>query len=285
MQNQQVGSTVNPMQVRQIIAVTASWIHVLGSDRSHYLLPAVPQSYSHEHAYADSVFLKSLGISTLGAAVLVLTNDLALESGLAADENPHSTQTTSIGWCLPQEVGNGRLMQILPSSWLPRITNREQFLEVLILDTWFRRPGRREVIFKQSGRDIQSFFLPSGRKNDSPQASTIWPAYQKDVYNGLGWAKIQSALKAKLTSLNLASLEKASDDLPRIGADNEILRTIWSDIMVNKVSFDQTLSAVREQIFGRVGYTNEERTIQVRADRVRVLRGAGAGRPLGSGCG
>lgn len=286
MQTQQAGNTVNPVKVRQVIAVTANWIHVLGSDQSHYLLPAVPQSYSHEHAYADSVFLKSLGISTLDAAALVFSSDLAVEARLATEDNPHSTQTSPIGWRLPQETGSSRLLQVLPSSWLSRIANRNQFLEVLILDTWLRRPGRREILFKQSGREIQAFFLPSGTPNDLQKSPAVQVGYhQKDVYNGLRWAQIQSVLKAKLMSLSLANLEQALDQLPRIGTENEVLRAIWSEIVVDKISFDQTLSDVREQIFGMVGCKHEEGSIQVRADRVRVLRGAGTGHPLFCGCG
>lgn len=286
MQTQQAGSTVNPVQARQIIAVTTNWIHVFGSDGSHYLLPTVPQLHSPEHAYADSEFLKSLGISTLEAATLIMTDDLAIEAGLVTDETPWSRGTALIGWRLPEETGNSRLFQVLPSCWLSRITNREQFLEVLILDTWLRRPGRRGVIFKKSGREIQAFFLPSGTPNDLQKSLAGQSSYyQKDVYKGLSWAKIQSVLKAKLMSLKLPNLERALNHLPQIEAKHEVLRAIWSEIVFDTISFDQTFSDVREQIFGRVGYTDEERSIQVRADRVRAQRGTRAGHPLGRGCG
>lgn len=280
-----MGNIVDSVPVQQIVTVTSKWIHVLGSDQSHYLLPAVLHSYSPEHAYVDSVFLKSLGISTVHAAVLVLSKDLASEAGLAAGENSNISAISSVGWRLPRESSTCRLMQILPSRWLSRISNRDQFFEVEILDTWFQRRGRREVIFRQTGAEIEVLFIPSGTLVDSPKPAGQPGYHQQDVYKGLDWARIQTVLTAKLKSLRLSNLEQALNEFPIIGEASDILRAVWSETVVNRLSFDQTLADVRERLFAGTVNTDGQRSNQVRSNRVRGLRHAGAGHPMGIGRG
>lgn len=86
---------------------------------------------------------------------------------------------TWIGWRLPKEVQPSKLLQILPISWLPRISNRQQFLEVIILDTWFRRTGQRKVIFRQTAQDIEATFLPSGDPTGTEKRPTQNAAYSE----------------------------------------------------------------------------------------------------------
>ncbi len=239
MQNTVVEMSVKSVPVRQIISTRSEWIHTLGSDESLYIVPAVSRTYSNEHAYCDSAVLSALGIATLDAEVLSLSHNLALKAGLVAWKESGGVPQQVMGWRLPKESADSRLFQVLPLSWLPRVSNREQFLEVLILDLWFRRSGKRQVIFRQTGREFEVIFLPSGDLVGTQKCTVQQVGYhQAAVYNELPWARIEAGLKAKIASLTLSDLGARLRTLPEIDARHRILKTLWFETMVNKVCFD-----------------------------------------------
>lgn len=286
MRNQVAEMPVNSVPVRQIIAKTSKWIHVLGSDESLYLLPTVPQTYSYEHAYCDSALLNALGIATLNAAALSLSHDLASQVGLEIGEESDASPQHAVGWRLPKESAGGSLLQILPVSWLRRIINRDHFLEVLILDVWLRRAGQREVVFRQTGQQLEAIFLPSGNLIGEENRTVQQAGYhQLAVYNGLFWAKIQTVLKSKIKSLRLVDLERRLSTLPQIDVRNEVLRRLWSETVVMEVCFDQSLSEVMGAIFSEGGHGNDRGAPEIRTNRIRAISNASRGYPLGSGCG
>jgi hypothetical protein len=282
-QNQLAEMPVRSVPVQQVIATTSEWIHVLGSDRSLYLVPTVAQTHSYETACCDAVLLKSLGISTSDAALLSWTDDLVLQAGALVEEKSDFCPQDVIGWRLPKGNAESRLLQILPVSWLPRVINREQFMEVLILDLWFRRAGKRQVIFEKTGNEIEAIFLPSGSVIGT-QKCTIQQVgyYQTAVYNGLGWARIEASLKAKIASLTLADLGQQLRLLPRIDLGHEILKSLWFETMVNKVCFDQCLIDAVGLLFAGVIHTNHGRTLEVSSNRLRAISCASRGYPVGS---
>lgn len=285
MQNQLAEMSVRPVSVRQIIATTSEWIHVSGSDESLYLVPTVPQTYYYEFAYCDAALLKALRILTSEAALLSWTGDLASKAGLRAVSESSPFLQHVIGWRLPKEGSGGRLLQVLPQGWLSRVTNREQFLEVLILDLWFRRTGQRQVIFKQTGQTIEAIFLPSGKLIGTQDCSIKQVEYrQLPVYNGLEWPKIEAGLKAKIASLTLSDLGHLLGKLPQIGVGHEVLKSLWFETVVNKVCFDQRLTDAMGPLFGGMVHRNHERSIEVPTDRLRTVSNASRGYSLGNRC-
>lgn len=282
MRNQFVEMPVKSVPVRQIIATTSEWIHALGSDESLYIVPAVPRNYSDEHAYSDSAVLNALGIATLDAEVLSLSHNLAVKAGFAIGKESNVVPQQVIGWRLPKERADSRLFQVLPLSWLPRVTNREQFLEVLILDLWFRRSRQRQVVFRQTGQEIEAIFLPAGDLVGTQKCKVQQVGYhQAAVYNGLARARIEAGLKAKIASLTLSDLRGQLRMLPRIGVGHEVLKSLWFETMVNKVCFDQCLTDAMGPLFGGVVHTNHERPVEVSANRLRIVSHAGPGYSMG----
>lgn len=286
MQKQLVEMPVQSVSVRQIVATTSKWIHVLGSDESLYLVPAVPRNYSYEHAYCDSVILNALGIATLDAEVLSLSRDLALKAGLTANAELKSVRKQVIGWRLPKEEAGSRVVEILPSSWLRRVNNREQFLEVLILDLWFQRSGQRQVVFEQTGQKIRAIFLPSGNLDGIGRCTFEQVGYkQTAVYTGLAWAGIEARLKAKVASLSLSDLGRQLRGMPEIGVGHRVLKSLWFAIEVNKVCFHQSLSRAMRAIFGGVVYNNHDRAFEISTNRLCAVSNERRGYSMGSRCG
>lgn len=274
------------MPVRQIVATTSEWIHALGSDESHYFVPAVPRTYSHNHAYCDSVVLSALGVATLDAGLLSLSHEVAVKAGLAAGEESDLVPQQVIGWRLPKESAGSRLLQVLPLSWLPRISNREQFLEVLILDLWFRRSGQRQVVFRQTVHEIEALFLPSGNLDGTQKCTVEQVGYhQTAVYNGLQWAKVEADLKAKIASLTLSDLGRQLRMLPEIDVGHEVLKSLWFETVVNKVCFDQCLTEAMGPLFGGVFHANQDKAFEISANRIRAVSNSSRGYSVGSLCG
>lgn len=271
MLNQAVEMPVKSVPVRQIIATTSEWIHALGSDMSLYLVPAVPRTHSYQDAYCDSAVLSALSITTPDATVLSFPGHLAFKAGLAPGEGSDVAPQQLIGWRLPPQCEGRRLLQILPSNWVPNITNRAQFLEVLILDLWFRRSGQRKAVFQQRGQEIEAIFLPFGSFQGA-QTTTVEQVRfnQAAVYNGLQWARIEASLKAKIALLSLSDLGRQLGKLPYIGARHEVLKYIWFETVVNKVCFDQSLSDAMGSLFGGVVNKNHESAFEIPAARLRA---------------
>jgi hypothetical protein len=242
---------VKPFLVRQVVAMTSNWIHVLGSNESSYLVPAVTRKYSYEDAYCDSAILNALGLRTVDAEVISLCDDLTPKTGLTTGDDSRAISQHLIGWRLPSERSGEKILQVLPSHWLSRVTNRAQFLEVLVLDLWFGRSGRREVVFRQKERDIEAIFLPSGNCRGAQTCTVEQVRYQQAaVYTALQWARIEADLKAKVGSLSLSILERQLRKLPEIGARHEVLKSLWFQTVVNKLCFDQCLVDAMGALFG-----------------------------------
>lgn len=222
----------------------------------------------------------------MNAAVLSFSHHLTQLAMLVAGEGSDASPQQLIGWRLPKENAGGRLLQVLPTSWLPRITNREQFLEVLILDMWLRRAGQREVVFRQTGQQLEVVFLPSVNPFGTQKRTVQQAGYhQTAVYNGLGRAKTLSVLKSKIKSLTLADLERRLRMLPQIGVRNAVLRRLWSETVVMEVCFDQSLSEVMGAISSGVVHCNGQKAPELRTNRIRGIPSPTRGYPLGSGCG
>lgn len=262
---------VKSVPVRQIIATTPEWIHALGSDESLYLVPADPQTYSYQHAYCDSVALNVLGIPTLDAEVLCLPHDLALKAGLATGGKSDAMQQQVIGWRLPKEEAGCRLLQILPLSWLPRVINREQFLEVLLLDLWFKRFGQRQALFRQTGERVEAIFMPAGDPVGT-QKCTVEQVryYQTAVYSGLAGAGVEAGLKAKVASLTLSDLGLQLNALPDIGLGHKVLKPLWFETMANKACLDQSFMDAMEPLFDAVVHKNHDNAFEMPVSRLQA---------------
>ena len=284
MQNELVKIFANSVPVRQILTKTSEWIHVLASDQSHYLMPAVPRNYFYKNAYCDSIILSALGITTLDAEVLSVSehlSDVCFKTG----DGSRIVSDKVVGWRLPEEKQGDRLLQVLPLSWLKRVANREQFLEVLILDLWFRRSGQRQVVFRQTGSDIEAIFLPSGHLNGT-QKCTVQQVgyYQSTVYNGLPWASIEVNLKARIASLALSDLGRRLRALPQIVQGHEVLKSLWFETLVNKACFDKHFTDAMGALFGGVVYRNNEDTSEIYLNRLRAVTNSSRGYALGGHC-
>lgn len=275
MQTERVEMSSNSVPVRQILAKTSEWIHLLGSDQSHYLVPAVPQTYFYQNAYCDSVILGALGITTLDAEVLCVSEELIPYASFKIDGGSRIGPHKVVGWRLPKEREGDRLLQVLPSRWVTHVANRQQFLEVLILDLWFRRSARRRVVFRQHGMEIEAIFLPSGHLNGT-QKCTVQQVgyYQSAVYNGLSWANIEVSLKARVASLSLSDLGLRLRTLPQIVQAHDVLKSLWFETLVNKVCFDQNLTNAMSALFGGAVHSNNQIAFERSPNQLRAVSNA-----------
>lgn len=249
-------------EVQEIITKTPEWIHAVGSHESLYLLPADSQTYSYERAYCDWAFLKALGIKTLDAELLFLSDNLAAKAGLAGKQSSTDSHQEAVGWRLPREGADARLLQILPSAWMPHIINREQFLEVLVLDVRFRRAGQREVIFRKTEQGIEAIFIPSdspvGVRNCIGQQTTY---LQRAVYDGLDWARLQPTFKSKLESIRFFQLAQGIASLPQLGVAHRVQTNLWLTFADNQLCFEQAISEVTDAIYGTAGHSKEQKAL------------------------
>lgn len=286
MRNHSMKMPTKSVPVRQIIATPSEWTHALGFDDNLYLVPAVPGTYSYELAYCDAVVLRALGIPTLEAELLSLSHDPASKTSVTTGQESDETLQHVVGWRMPRENAGSRLFQILPSAWLSRVVNREQFLEVLFLDLWFRRSGRRRVVFRQTGQEIEALFLPSGNVVGTQKCPVEQVEYrQTAVYKDLAWGSIEAGLKARIASLTLSDLALHLIKLPEIGLKHEILKSLWFETVVNKVCFDQGLTDAMGRLFGEAIGRNHEGIFELPENRLHAVPNRGCGHSVGSCCG
>lgn len=200
-----IGDSPNLVLVQQVLSRSSDWIHVLGSDRSFYLVLGDTQLHDSDAAYSDALRLSALGISTVETVSLFFIDDQLSKTGVR--------KSRVCGWRLPDESVNGRILQILPKAWISRISNRREFLEVLLLDTWLKRTRRRTVFYTQTDHTLKAYFMPSGGYRAKLNVSPVGLEYHlREVYAGLSPADACSTLKTRIRESGKRVYEKPLEE-------------------------------------------------------------------------
>jgi hypothetical protein len=243
-----------------------------------------PQTLFYQRAVRDAAFLMALEIRTVSGAILSPSDDLSAAVGLDQASILQFPNQPFMAWRLPEENRESRVLEILPERWIPRIINRQHFIEVLALDSCFSRLGRRAVIFRETDLGIEAFFIPSVSPTAAKRPAAPSVGYgQKSVYTGLSYSDADFAVREKIRSLSMSKLVHQFDSLPRIGNAVDILRQLWLEIITNKLCFDQSLTELLGKCFGSVRPENGEDALEISANRLCAKADPAARHTLGGG--
>jgi hypothetical protein len=228
---------------------------------------------------------RTLGLPVPDATAIYLAEDFILKNRLVWFEGAQ-------GWTgLPSPglhfgtlmvESRGRLVtEVLPQAWQPRVSNRPDFLNVLILDVWANHVDHRQAIFAENtsgGFDAtfidngHMFGGPSHEPWDRAASSTFLNrTIYADQLGNPGMARVAS----KILSWSLDDLRAIAENVPEVWIDGGLEATLYA--LVGR-------TPLVEQIYKKLNsnlavYSSDmlnwhdgrpERSIRLHSDRLRI---------------
>lgn len=124
--------------------------------------------------------------------------------------------------------------QIIPSSWVPKVRNRNQFIGALALDIWTNHCDRRQAIYTRSGKHLKATFIDNGHmfgglEGDEMTCPRRCMNSDFAVYRGLHIHRSLERWRKRIVAADLSAIRMLAEELPLVWYSPKLLaRTIAS---------------------------------------------------------
>jgi hypothetical protein len=146
---------------------------VLGADGNRYILKCFgnPQgSHTLFHEALGSQLARVLNLPVPNWHPLYLSPDFIkahpdLAFSLSGHERTQPSAGLHFGSAFVDAEGSGEVYEVIPSSWFNRISNREDFVGMLLLDRWTDHLDRRQALFRRNADSdaLEAIFIDHGQ--------------------------------------------------------------------------------------------------------------------------
>lgn len=124
--------------------------------------------------------------------------------------------------------------QIIPSSWVPKVKNRNQFIGALAVDIWANHCDRRQAIYTRSGEHLKATFIDNGHMFGGLEGAEMTcprRCVNSDfaVYRDLHIHQSLERWRKRIIAADLTAIRMLAEELPPVWYTPSLLdRTIES---------------------------------------------------------
>lgn len=146
--------------------------------------------------------------------------------------------------------GKEQTYEVLPSSWVPRIINRDDFVGALLIDLWLNNCDRRQAIFLSSGQPrLHAMFLDNdhmlggyfGDEKTNPRrvmASTL------PIYRACWQIETINRWRKKIDAVDDASVDEIVSSVPEAWATQAMRKHAAADLKTRRRRLDGLIEEV-----------------------------------------
>ena len=149
--------------------------------------------------------------------------------------------------------------QIIPTSWIPRVTNGKDFVGALLADLWMNNCDRRQTVYVKDGSAdrLRAVFIDNdnafggyqGNEETSPRRAMV-PCAR--FYDGV-WTKDNLAYwRSRLNRVDETCLDAIFAAVPEEWADADCVCRARSQLLRRRLMLDSLVAAAEEEL-GRNG--------------------------------
>lgn len=109
--------------------------------------------------------------------------------------------------------------QLIPSTWLSRVTNSEDFIRVLAIDIWSNHCDRRQAIFTSVGQKLHATFIDNGHMFGGPQGTDLscprrTMIHDLQLYRDRSMEKILEVWRKRISGVSERTLRSFLESIP-----------------------------------------------------------------------
>lgn len=125
--------------------------------------------------------------------------------------------------------------QIIPSSWVPRVKNRNQFIGALAIDIWTNHCDRRQAIFTRSGENLKATFIDNGHMfggltGDQITSPRRCMNFDLSIYRGLEIGQVLECWRRRIMAVDLTKIHGLSNTLPSEWRTREVVASTMASL-------------------------------------------------------
>jgi len=183
---------------------------IQGSDGGFYVVKfnGFPGRQGLANEVVGTELIRSAGLPAPEWAAIEVSDEFLDENrGLWFQNENHSIRPLAgihFGSRLIEAPDDQRTYQIIPRSWIGRITNRADFLGMLVLDLWANNCDRRQAVYLSGAKSLHACFIDNdfmfggkfGNDTTCPRQAMV---HDLEVYRGL-WN--ETAVRKWLRKIN-----------------------------------------------------------------------------------
>jgi hypothetical protein len=129
--------------------------------------------------------------------------------------------------------------QLIPSSWLSRVVNAEDFVRVLAIDLWANHCDRRQAIFTVMGQKLHATFIdnghmfggPAGLDQTCPRRAMI---YNLRLYQGFPMEQILEACRQQIDDVSERALQTFLESIPREWDSDGLAQKVITQLLLRR---------------------------------------------------